>query len=268
METRGHASSAICSTPGCRSVASMSCPNCRDLGLPPSLFCTQVCFKASWRGHKALHSTKWIPTGFCGVAEGGIILKTTDISVCWVICFWNSEHAIMMHCYPKQLNLVLPKMHEEFFTSRFHQNLNIKVYVNTDHTDESDMQECLSDLNFSDVSYDLARTAELANFTITCQVGREPDTEMVFRGVNGALYQYLKAYFEATQFLSNCGVVSNFTYNIPEVPKDMKEAVRLFPQIVRSQKEYVNDKKKLRAIQRRDMRVIFENAYDIICKVL
>lgn len=34
----------------------MQCPKCRELGLPPSLFCGQPCFKANWGKHKEKHS--------------------------------------------------------------------------------------------------------------------------------------------------------------------------------------------------------------------
>ena len=45
-----------CSTPGCRNPAgALSCPACLKLGLPPSRFCSQACFKGSWKQHKKLH---------------------------------------------------------------------------------------------------------------------------------------------------------------------------------------------------------------------
>lgn len=34
----------------------MQCPTCKQLGLTPTFFCTQDCFKKSWGGHKAVHS--------------------------------------------------------------------------------------------------------------------------------------------------------------------------------------------------------------------
>jgi methionyl aminopeptidase len=34
----------------------MQCPTCKKLGLPPSYFCTQDCFKTNWGKHKAVHS--------------------------------------------------------------------------------------------------------------------------------------------------------------------------------------------------------------------
>lgn len=34
----------------------MQCPSCKQLGLSPSYFCTQDCFKKSWGTHKAKHS--------------------------------------------------------------------------------------------------------------------------------------------------------------------------------------------------------------------
>ena len=45
----------LCSTPGCGKVAEMACPTCLKLGLPPSRFCGQDCFKSNWNEHKLLH---------------------------------------------------------------------------------------------------------------------------------------------------------------------------------------------------------------------
>jgi methionyl aminopeptidase len=36
--------------------AELQCPKCKELGLPPSLFCGQECFKTHWGTHKAKHS--------------------------------------------------------------------------------------------------------------------------------------------------------------------------------------------------------------------
>lgn len=47
----------ICATPGCGKPASMACPTCIKLGIPPSRFCSQTCFKDNWDQHKALHKT-------------------------------------------------------------------------------------------------------------------------------------------------------------------------------------------------------------------
>lgn len=44
-----------CSRPGCENNASMACPTCIKLGLPPSRFCGQECFKSYWGVHKVLH---------------------------------------------------------------------------------------------------------------------------------------------------------------------------------------------------------------------
>lgn len=42
---------------GCgKDAPTMQCPKCKELGLPPSFFCTQPCFKNSWGSHKAKHS--------------------------------------------------------------------------------------------------------------------------------------------------------------------------------------------------------------------
>lgn len=45
----------MCSTPGCNKKAELACPSCLKLSLPPSRFCGQECFKASWNDHKAVH---------------------------------------------------------------------------------------------------------------------------------------------------------------------------------------------------------------------
>ena len=44
-----------CCTPGCVNPASMACPTCLKLGLPPSRFCGQECFKGNWNEHKLVH---------------------------------------------------------------------------------------------------------------------------------------------------------------------------------------------------------------------
>ena len=46
----------ICATEGCDNPAKLSCPTCIKLGAPPTRFCGQDCFKASWNSHKAVHS--------------------------------------------------------------------------------------------------------------------------------------------------------------------------------------------------------------------
>eukprot|EP01012_Entosiphon_sulcatum_P013006 TRINITY_DN1828_c0_g1_i1.p1 TRINITY_DN1828_c0_g1~~TRINITY_DN1828_c0_g1_i1.p1 ORF type:complete len:389 (-),score=45.48 TRINITY_DN1828_c0_g1_i1:18-1163(-) len=46
--------SAACA--GCgKENAQMQCPKCRELGLPPTFFCEQKCFKGSWKEHKKAH---------------------------------------------------------------------------------------------------------------------------------------------------------------------------------------------------------------------
>ena len=45
----------LCCSPGCGKPASLACPTCLKLSLPPSRFCGQECFKASWNDHKLLH---------------------------------------------------------------------------------------------------------------------------------------------------------------------------------------------------------------------
>jgi len=41
----------------CGKPASFRCPKCTSLGLPPSYFCGQDCFKKSWATHKVKHQT-------------------------------------------------------------------------------------------------------------------------------------------------------------------------------------------------------------------
>lgn len=45
----------VCTTPGCGKPARMACPTCLKLGIPPSRFCDQTCFKSYWDNHKVLH---------------------------------------------------------------------------------------------------------------------------------------------------------------------------------------------------------------------
>ncbi|CAK9816205.1 Methionine aminopeptidase 1 [Anthophora quadrimaculata] len=45
----------MCKTPGCKTMASLQCPTCLKMGIRGSFFCTQDCFKRSWKTHKAIH---------------------------------------------------------------------------------------------------------------------------------------------------------------------------------------------------------------------
>jgi methionyl aminopeptidase len=36
--------------------AKMQCPKCKQLGLPPTIYCEQACFKLAWAAHKAVHA--------------------------------------------------------------------------------------------------------------------------------------------------------------------------------------------------------------------
>lgn len=47
----------ICTTPDCGKPATMACPTCLKLGIPPSRFCDQECFKGYWNEHKKLHKS-------------------------------------------------------------------------------------------------------------------------------------------------------------------------------------------------------------------
>lgn len=46
-----------CASPGCSKVAEkpLACPTCIKLGMPPTYFCSQECFKANWKSHKGIH---------------------------------------------------------------------------------------------------------------------------------------------------------------------------------------------------------------------
>ncbi|XP_032685031.1 methionine aminopeptidase 1 [Odontomachus brunneus] len=45
----------MCETPGCNAIASLQCPTCRKIGIQGSYFCSQDCFKGSWKTHKVIH---------------------------------------------------------------------------------------------------------------------------------------------------------------------------------------------------------------------
>ncbi|TGZ56680.1 methionine aminopeptidase 1 [Temnothorax longispinosus] len=45
----------MCETPGCNAVASLQCPTCLKIGIQGSYFCSQNCFKGSWKTHKVIH---------------------------------------------------------------------------------------------------------------------------------------------------------------------------------------------------------------------
>ena len=45
----------LCATPGCGKPAELACPTCLKLGLAPTRFCNQECFKASWKEHNQVH---------------------------------------------------------------------------------------------------------------------------------------------------------------------------------------------------------------------
>ena len=54
-ETLVVAPSSRCATPGCPKPGHMACPTCLKLGMAPTKFCSQECFKTSWNDHKLLH---------------------------------------------------------------------------------------------------------------------------------------------------------------------------------------------------------------------
>mmetsp|Transcript_18946 Transcript_18946/g.24379 ORF Transcript_18946/g.24379 Transcript_18946/m.24379 type:complete len:414 (+) Transcript_18946:88-1329(+) len=51
------ASSGACASPGCTNVvSSLACPKCIQLGMPPTYFCSQDCFKKNYAHHKQVHA--------------------------------------------------------------------------------------------------------------------------------------------------------------------------------------------------------------------
>ena len=48
-------SSNLCSVNGCGKKSVMVCPTCKQLDLPQCYFCSQECFKSSWKTHKKVH---------------------------------------------------------------------------------------------------------------------------------------------------------------------------------------------------------------------
>eukprot|EP00550_Attheya_septentrionalis_P006556 CAMPEP_0198287386 /NCGR_PEP_ID=MMETSP1449-20131203/6224_1 /TAXON_ID=420275 /ORGANISM="Attheya septentrionalis, Strain CCMP2084" /LENGTH=415 /DNA_ID=CAMNT_0043985337 /DNA_START=164 /DNA_END=1411 /DNA_ORIENTATION=+ len=47
-----------CASPGCDKVVSqrLACPKCMQMGLPPTYFCGQDCFKNNYKSHKSIHA--------------------------------------------------------------------------------------------------------------------------------------------------------------------------------------------------------------------
>lgn len=82
-ETTITAATTLCTTPNCGKIAILSCPTCIKLGIPPSKFCNQICFKSYWDEHKILHKTiksvrtikdpSIIPTEFKGYYFTGLL---------------------------------------------------------------------------------------------------------------------------------------------------------------------------------------------------
>ena len=48
----------LCSSPGCGKpvTSNLACPKCMQLGLSPTYFCSQDCFKTNYNTHKQVHS--------------------------------------------------------------------------------------------------------------------------------------------------------------------------------------------------------------------
>jgi len=63
-----------CQTIGCGKPATLQCPKCQQLKLPPSYFCTQECFKSFWIVHKLMHDANYTPPDkFKGYKFSGLI---------------------------------------------------------------------------------------------------------------------------------------------------------------------------------------------------
>ena len=54
----GSSSTVVCSSPGCNKVipSNLACPKCIQLGLPPTYFCSQECFRTNYATHKQVHN--------------------------------------------------------------------------------------------------------------------------------------------------------------------------------------------------------------------
>lgn len=63
-------SSDICQTPNCGKPATLQCPKCIQLKLPPSRFCSQACFKGYWNIHKQAHELPPDPNSIPAIYVG------------------------------------------------------------------------------------------------------------------------------------------------------------------------------------------------------
>lgn len=47
-----------CASPGCNNALEqrLACPKCMQLGMPPTYFCSQRCFKDNYGKHKQVHA--------------------------------------------------------------------------------------------------------------------------------------------------------------------------------------------------------------------
>ena len=55
VETESELEGKVCGTSGCKSPAALRCPQCKNLGIQGSFFCSQACFNSSWASHKRVH---------------------------------------------------------------------------------------------------------------------------------------------------------------------------------------------------------------------
>jgi hypothetical protein len=78
-----------CASPGCTSVVSqrLACPKCIQLGMLPTYFCSQDCFKQNYSNHKSLHA----------LAKQIIAANSGYVIVCrWVVTV--SEETLELVC--------------------------------------------------------------------------------------------------------------------------------------------------------------------------
>ena len=96
-ETAAVAPSSVgaCSSPGCTNVAAsrLACPKCIQLGMTPTYFCSQDCFKANYNSHKQIHALakQIIAAGYvvvmCSFIHSGFFFqRTTGIHMVGELC--------------------------------------------------------------------------------------------------------------------------------------------------------------------------------------
>uniref|UniRef100_A0A5S6R6A4 Methionine aminopeptidase n=1 Tax=Trichuris muris TaxID=70415 RepID=A0A5S6R6A4_TRIMR len=61
----------LCQTPHCGKPATLKCPVCLKLELPPAFFCSQPCFKSFWNVHKKKHKPREAETLYPNFSYSG-----------------------------------------------------------------------------------------------------------------------------------------------------------------------------------------------------